>query len=119
LIRFTVPDAGYEVLDDAGRDNLVDVEVARELSDGSLVIAGRPPRWWKATNERRALVLAPDARATKQVFGFTAGRYDVADLGGTMVIVKEVQETGSDGGNVRVVQVERATELRADAGTAP
>lgn len=109
FIRFREPDAGYQVLEPAVAEHLAEIEVARELDDGRVVLAGRPPRWWKATDQRRAVLLSPDSGTVVGVFEFSATRYDVGAIDGGLVIVKELSEATLDGGVIRKVLVEAPT----------
>lgn len=111
IIRFTIPDAGYELLPPGAREHVVDVEVARELGDGRLLLAGRPPQWWKSSAERRAVVLSGDARTAYDAFRFSGARYDLAELNGEVTVVKQVDKVGPDGGVIRSVVLERPSRI--------
>lgn len=117
LIRFAEPDAGYELLPIVARDHLVDIEVARRLPEGRLLLAGRPRWWWNAAGERRAVILSADARTVYGVWKFFAARYDLAEIEGQPVVVKQLEEQRSDGGLLRVVVLEAPVAAGADGGT--
>lgn len=111
LIRFREPDAGYQALDPAMAEHLAEIEIARALDDGRVILAGRPPQWWKATGQRRAVLLLPDSGLPTAVFEFSAFRYDIGVIDGGIVIVKETSEISEDGGVIRRVLVEEPVAL--------